>query len=268
MFEFAKNTELDNLDSVPENFRVFYKEREGGEGYALDSENPVVSTAVASIAGLGKSLKAARSDADRYRKDRTDLSALSEYGDSPESIKSAVDAKLGELQEQLQNGESAKIDLEKIKEDLAKSHNREVTKKEQVIEGLKGQLYAHLVTSEATTAIAAQKGVSELLMPFVKERVKVVEEEGQLRVFVVDGEGNRRYSGATGEAMTIPELVSEMKGNEQYGRLFESEAPSGTSAVPPSPSGRRVATPKQELSSVDKISAGLRQGQFVRPGQG
>ncbi len=68
--------------------------------------------------------------------------------------------------------------------------------------------------------------------------------------------------------MTISELVSEMKGNPQFGRLFESEAPSGTSAVPPSPSGRRVATPKQELSSVDKISAGLRQGQFVRPGQG
>ena len=158
MFEFAKNTELDNLDSVPENFRVFYKEREGGEGYALDSENPVVSTAVASIAGLGKSLKAARSDADRYRKDRTDLSALSEYGDSPESIKSAVDARLGELQEQLQNGESAKIDLEKIKEDLAKSHNREVTKKEQVIEGLKGQLYAHLVTSEGDDSDCGPEG--------------------------------------------------------------------------------------------------------------
>lgn len=268
MFEFAQNTELDNLDEVPENFRVFYKAKDGGEGYTLDSENQVVSAAVASIAGLGKSLKAARSDADRHRKDRTDLSALSEYGDSPDSIKLSMDTKLGALQEQLQNGASAKIDLEKIKEDLAKSHNREVAKREEMIEGLKGQLYAHLVLSEATTAIAAQRGVSELLMPFVKERVKVVEEEGQLRVFVVDGDGSRRYSGATGEAMTIPELVSEMKGNEHYGRLFESEAPSGTSAVPPSPSGRRVATPRQEMSSVDKISAGLRQGSFFRPGQG
>lgn len=265
MFEFSQNTEMESLDSVPENFRVFYKQSDSGEGFQLNSDDPATASAVASISGLAKSLKAARKDADGFRKQRVDLSALSEYGETPEAVAEAFQSKVGELESQLQEGSKAKVDIERIREDLSKSHNKELEKRDLLVSSLKDQLYANLVVSEATTAIAAQKGVSELLMPFVKERIRAVEEEGSVKVYVVDGDGNRRYSGTTGEAMSIPELVSEMKGNPQFGRLFESEAPSGTGTAPTV--GRRQAVAPAERTSVDKISAGLRKGQFVRPGQ-
>lgn len=265
MFEFSQNTELESLDSVPENFRVFYKQSDSGEGYHLNSDDPATASAVASITGLAKSLKAARKDADGYRKQRVDLSPLSDYGETPELIAESFQSKLSELESQIQEGSQAKVDIERIREDLSKSHSKELERRDGLVQSLKDQLYSNLVVSEATTAIAAQKGVSELLMPFVKERVRAVEEDGNIRVYVVDGDGNRRYSGTTGEAMTISELVSEMKGNPQFGRLFESEAPSGTGTNPVPQ--RRQATPAAERTSVDKISAGLRQGQFARPGQ-
>jgi hypothetical protein len=265
MFEFSQNTEMESLDSVPENFRVFYKQSDSGEGYRLNSDDPATSAAVSTITGLAKSLKAARADADSYRKQRTDLSALSEYGDSPEAIAESFRGKLGDLEKQISEGSQAKVDIERIREDLSKSHSKELEKRDTLVQSLKDQLYSNLVLSEATTAIAAQKGVAELLMPFVRERVRAVEEDGNLRVYVVDNEGNRRYSGTTGEAMSIQELVSEMKGNAQFGRLFESEAPSGT-GTNPAPQ-RRSVTPAAEMTSVDKIAAGLRKGQFSRPGQ-
>jgi len=265
MFEFSQNTELENLDSVPENFRVFYTQSDSGEGYRLNSDDQATASAVASITGLAKSLNAARKDADGFRKQRVDMSPLSEYGETPEAAAESFRARLTELDSQIQEGSQAKVDIDRIREDLSKSHNKELGKRDVLVQSLKDQLYANLVISETTTAIAAQRGVSELLMPFVKERVRAVEEDGNIQVYVVDGDGNRRYSGTTGEVMSISELVSEMKGNPQFGRLFESEAPSGMGTNPNSQ--RRQAVPAAERSSVDKISAGLREGQFVRPGQ-
>ena len=226
MFEFSQNTEMESLDSVPENFRVFYKQSDSGEGFQLNFDDPATASAVASITGLAKSLKASRKDADGFRKQRVDLSALSEYGETPEAALESFQAKVGELESQLQEGSKAKVDIDRIREDLSKSHGKELEKRDVLVSSLKDQLYANLVVSEATTAISAQRGVAELLMPFVKERIRAVEEEGSVQVYVVDGDGNRRYSGTTGEAV-----------------------------------------PVAERTSVDKISAGLRQGQFARPGQ-
>jgi hypothetical protein len=60
--------------------------------------------------------------------------------------------------------------------------------------------------------------------------------------------------------MGVTELVTEMKGDEDYGRAFDSEDKGGSGPTPGSM--KRTPTPSgKEMSSVDKISAGLQKGQ-------
>lgn len=246
-FEF---TPVDAIDKVPEQFRGIYKQ--DGDKFVPDEAHKGI---VEAITGLNRSLKAARAEA--KAKTPVDLTSLSEFGATPEEIKTSITTRLAELQDQLagKNGE-AKVNLDKIRSDLAAAHAKELEKSNKRSEALQGQLYSLLVENAATSAVAELKGVPELLLPFIKNQVKVQEQDGQFQVFVVDAQGDQRYSGVTGQPMTIKELVAEMKANEKYGRLFESEAPAGGGMLPGS--GRQTTrTQGQPRSSNEKISAGL-----------
>jgi hypothetical protein len=242
--------EVEQLDRVPEPFRPLYAEGEGGK-FRLGDSYKGVATAVV---GLNTALKAARKEA---KARNVDLTPLSEFGATPEEIKTKVTARLTELQTQLAEG--GKVNVEKIKKEFAEANGVELKKLNTRNEALQGQLYKLLVENEATSAVLGAKGIPELVLPFVKNQVKVVEENGAMSVYVVDAAGDRRYSGVTGQPMTLVELVGELKTNPKYGRLFEADTNSGGGLDPVS--GKRPpAPPKTEMSSLDKISAGLRKG--------
>ena len=246
-FEFQ---EVESLDVVPDQFKGLYAEADGK--FRLNENYKGVAEAVT---GLNRSLKAARAEA-KAMKGKGDLSALAEFGEDPASIAETIKTRISELEGQLANGDKAKVNVDKIKEDLAKAHSKDLEKVTKRSEALQTQLYGLLVENAATTAIAELKGVPELLMPFVKTQVNVLEEDGEYRVFVVDGQGDRRYSGITGQPMSIKELVAEMKANEKFGRLFESEAPQG-GGTPPAGGKRPAQQPRAQMSANDKIKAGL-----------
>lgn len=254
-FKFADNAKVESLDSVHETFRPFYAKSEGEDGYVLREE---FTQAASAIDGLNKALITSRSN-----EKKADLSPLSQYGDSVESIVEGVtggfterDTKISELESQLAKG--AKINPDKMREEIAKSYIGDIEKLTTRNGGLKTQLYTMAVENVATAAIAAAKGMPELLMPFVKQQVKIEEREDKLFVYVIDGDGDLRH-GVNGQPLTIGELVTEMKGTEKYGRLFESEAPRGGGAPPNAGSNGASALrpPGRELSSTEKISAGL-----------
>lgn len=251
-FEF---TPVDSIDKVPEQFRGIYKQGDDGKFIVDDTYKGVVEA----ITGLNKSLKAARAEA--KAKTPVDLSPLADYGRTPEEIKATVESRINELQEQVAKGGDAKVNLEKIKQDLAAAHAKDLEKANKRSEALQNQLYGLLVENAATAAVVELKGVPELLLPFLKQQVKVVEEEGEFKVFVVDAQGDQRYSGVTGQPMTIKELVAEMKANEKFGRLFESEAPAG-GGMPPRGGSTPPRQPGRVLSANEKIAAGLAKGQF------
>lgn len=260
-FDFSKPVE--NLESVPSQFRVLYKEKDGGGGFELKGDDNVKG-AVEAIVGLNTALRAARAEAKAAKGSRVDLAPLAEFGDNPAAIAEAVKGKLDQLTADLAKGKDAKLNLDKIKAELAEAHSKDLKTKEKRIEALTGQLYTHLVESTAAQAIAEAKGVPVLLLPFVKNRVKVVEEEGKLKVFVVDDAGDVRYSGVTGQPMSIKELIGEMKIDKQYGRLFESDAASGAGTPPNRQVVNRGAINKENMSAVDKIRAGLAKGQAIK----
>lgn len=251
-FEF---TPVDSIDKVPEQFRGIYKQGDDGKFIVDDTHKGIVEA----VTGLNKSLKAARAEA--KAKTSVDLTPLADFGATPEEIKANITAKLTELQNELAKGGEAKLNLDKVRQELADAHAKDLKKAGARAEALQNQLYALLVENAATAAVAELKGVPELLLPFIKNQVKVVEQDGEFKVFVVDAQGDQRYSGVTGQPMTIRELVSEMKANEKYGRLFESEAPAG-GGMPP----RGGQTPPRQqgkvLTANEKIAQGLAKGQY------
>lgn len=241
----------DDLARVPEAFRGMYAAEPNDEGkYVVAEQLAPVSTAVV---GLNKALKAARAEA---KAKNIDLSPLNEFGETPEEIKQNIQAKLDELAD----AKGAKVDIDKIKQDLARGHSKELEKHQTRTQALQNQLYETLVKNEAISAITDAKGIPELLLPYVSNQVKVVEEDGKFQPYVVDNAGDVRYSGVTGQPMTIRELVSELKANEKLGRAFESEAPRGGGMNPNG--GRKVPMNDQPKTSVDKISAGLSKKQY------
>lgn len=258
-FQFTET--LKDLTGVPDQFKAMYVAQEDGS-YRLDAADPKVKGAVEAIVGLNKALAAER----RTKTPAVDLTPLKDFGDTPEAIAETIAARIAEAQAGASG--TLKTQVEKIKADLAVGHRGEIDKVTARSTALQNQLYKLLVENRAREATAAAKGETDLLMPFIKERVEVREENGEYQVFVVDADRSIRYNGVTGGPMTIPDLVAEMKGNERYGRLFASEAPTGGGTPPAGPAGRPAQGPTgtPEMSATDKIRSGLKKGQFQRGG--
>jgi hypothetical protein len=260
-FDFSQNTKVPDINKVPQDFRPFYKQGEDGQ-HVLDSDNPSVKSAVATITGLNTALKAARAEA-KNKPGAVDLTPLKDFGTDPAAIKQAIDEKVQGLEAQIKG-----VNVEKIKQDLAKEYAKEQDGLKNRAGALEKQLYQTLVVGAATGAIASEKGDTELLMPFVQKHVKTIETNGQYQVAVVDAQGDIRYSGVTGAPMTVQELVKEMKGQDRYAKLFASEAANGggakpgTSAFRPNNAAQVANRQISDMSPSQKIAAGLRKGQF------
>jgi hypothetical protein len=113
--------------------------------------------------------------------------------------------------------------LEKVGKDIAA--------KDTKITALSSALERRLVDAEATSALAAAKGAPKVLLPHIKAQTKVVEEEGEYVVYVVDARGNPRIGDAKGTPMTIAQLVEEMKQDPDVARNFEGTGSSGGGAT-------------------------------------
>jgi hypothetical protein len=209
------------------------------------------------ITGLNRSLKAARQEA---KTGKVDLTPLAEYGATPEEIVAGIQTKITAAAEAHKGGDAKA--LEKLRTEMAAASAAEIKKAQTRSEALQTQLYTLLVENSATAAIVELKGVPDLLLPFIKQQVKPVEADGQFIVQVVGADGEQRFSPVTGQPMTIKELVAEMKANEKYGRLFESEQPARGEGFKPNGARQAPVQRKTELSANDKIAQGItkRQG--------
>lgn len=255
-FSFTDSATVDSIDKVPEDFRSLYED--SGDGKFILSKDEKVTSAVKAITRFQGALKAARAEAKAKTTQTVDLTPLADYGTSPEEIASSITAKLDELQTAAAGSKEAKLNLDKVKEDLAKAHTIQLSQKDMKVSAYKTQLDRLMIENVAKSAISELKGDVELLMPHLSGHIQSVEEDGQFKVYVVDAEKNKRFSGVTAEPMTIKELVTEFKNSDRYAKLFESESPSGGGLRPGSAQlGAMGIKPKTEMSSTEKIAAGL-----------
>lgn len=246
-FDFSP---VESIDKVPEQFRPLYATAAGDDGkFAV---NPSFKSVAEALNGFNKTTKQLRAE---LKTKAVDLSPLSEFGDNPAAIAEAVKAAVAEAG--ANKNQDVNKAVEAAKAAMAQANAKELEKHGQRSQALQSQLYSLMVENAATAAVAELKGVPELLMPFVKQQVKVAEEDGQFKVMVVDSAGETRY-GATGSPMTIKELVAEMKANERFGRLFESEHQNGGGGMPPGGGRQTPRVPGKVLTATEKIAAGLK----------
>lgn len=210
---------VDAIDTIPEAQRALYKESNGKFVLDVDGyEDPV---------GLKSALDKERkraSDAEKQAK------AWAQMGKTPDEIQALVDAAARSEQERLdKSGEWGKL-----KQQMADQHKAELGKKDERIQTLTKSLERRLIDADATAAIAAAKGVPVLLLPHVRAQVKVIEDNGDFLVQVIDKAGNPRVN-SKGEFLSIADLVSEMRQSELFSRAFEASGASGGGA---SSSGR------------------------------
>ncbi len=259
-FIFEQNATVADLNKVPEQFRGLYAA--GTEGYVLSDTFKGVAGAVD---GLNKSLKAARNDAAEAKKGKVDLTPFAEVGQliglegddavSPVALKTAVESII-------RQSKDGAVNWDKMKGALEKGFQTQLASKDGEIAGMSKTLVKHLITSQAVSAIAANKGAPELLLPLISSNTKVIREGDEYVVRVVDAAGDPRGN-SSGGFMTVEDLVKEMKASPVYGRAFESESQQGT-GVRPGSGQQRVQAQKKELTSTERIAKGLAQRQAQR----
>lgn len=227
---------LENLDEVDEGLRSHYAPADDGKfRLAVDG--------VEDTGALKRSLELAKKE----RNDAKALAAKYKDVDPDEYTRLKQEHEERELSSATKKGE-----YEKLKTQLVEKHTAELSLKDARERALRSTIDVLMIDSEAVRAIAAAKGVPELLLPHVRNFVRVVEEDGKFQVKVVDKDGDPRV-GDKGEPMTIPQLVAEMRGSDIYGRAFDSSGASGGGA----PSGRSTPTGQDlsKLAPVERMNA-------------
>ena len=202
----------EELAGLPEGIRGFYEEKDGSYVLSIDG--------LEDTNGLKSALEKERKARSEYEKTVRQYQGL---GKSPEEIAELVKAQ----EESEKNKLEQKGEWEKLKAQLLESHKKELSARDEAVQKMKGTLESYLVDAAATEAIAAAKGIPQLLLPHVKSAVKVIEEDGKYQVRVVGPDGSPRMN-AKGEFLGIKDFVSEMRESEVFSRAFEGTGTTGS----------------------------------------
>lgn len=209
----ALKLSVDTLDGIDDAFKPLYIEKDGKFSLQVDG--------IEDTAGLKTALQKERKTASDLEKQ---TKAWKSIGKTPEEIAELIEAQeVRERTEAERRGDFDKI-LAQVNEKNAKLLEAERTEKES----LRSKYKSEVIDREAISAIAAERGSPELLLPIVQKFIKVDDNDNAL---VVDAKGDPRV-GAKGEPMTISDLVKEMRASDVYGRAFEGSGQSGSGTRP------------------------------------
>jgi hypothetical protein len=210
----ALDLEITALDSVPEAVRALYVPH--GDKFRLDVQG------IEDTSGLKSALEKERTTARELDKQTKQWKSL---GKTPDEISALIAA-----QAQAESDKLAKAgEWDKLRAQMNEKHAQDIAVVTDKVAAKDKALAKYLVDSAAVSAIAAAKGAHELLLPHVRNAVKVIEENGDYTVRVVDAAGNPRVDGK-GAYLSITDLVSEMRQSPVYGRAFESSGATGGGA--------------------------------------
>ncbi len=215
---------VDKLEDLPEEIRTLYTAGKDGK-FALDVDG-IEDT------GLLKKSIADERKARKLLEEK--VKSWEKLGKTPDEIEELTAAVAKAEEEKLEHaGEWTQLKAQmNAKHDAdVKALQAKIDAKEGEIKSRQRSLESLLIETQATAAIAAAKGVPELLLPHVARFVKVDEVDGRLVTKIVDLQGGPRVNGK-GDPLTVEDLINEMKASEKYGRAFESSGNSGSGSGP------------------------------------
>lgn len=226
---------VDKLEAAPEAIRNEYVAGEGGKFYlqGTGANGYEIANTVSLKTALQAERKAASEHAAKLKeyegidaaKAREALKTLDELGDIRE-LKD-LDSKLAAREKQLTEK------FEKDRKGLETKFGNELQQAQQALKVTEQQLATTLIDSRAAAAITEAKGSVELLLPIIKNQVRMSRnQQGKSIVEVIDANGEVRPSPSSGsiDNMTIKELVEELKNNPAYARAFDGSSASGGGA--------------------------------------
>lgn len=227
---------VDSLDAVDEPLRSLYEEKDGKFALKIEGIEPVD--------GLKSALAAERKRAKDFEAKVKRWESLGKSDEEiAELLKKAEDHELSEAER--------KGEWDKLRAQMNEKHEAALRGKDETISAMRARLNAELVDAKAVAAIAAAKGVPELLLPHVQRHVKV---DDEFNVHVVDAKGDPRV-GAKGEPLTIADLVAEMRQSEVFGRAFEGSGQSGSGKLPGNGAGGAGVSKKSDFKSEKERAA-------------
>ena len=224
----------DSLDSIPEPLREHYTKKD--DGFVLNAQ-PAGGLSIENVAGLKSALSAARAEA---KEATSKLAAF--VGDDGEMIdagsaRSAME-KLAALGDDADVEAKVRAAVQAQVEAMGKKHQQELSTKDERVAGLRSQISKFMLDDALLRALTdTSDGRTAAINPAVlasamRDRVQVQEAEGKFEVHVLDEQGNRRISPASGSDawMTVNELVDEGR-NGDLKPFFKAAAIAGAGAI-------------------------------------
>jgi len=228
---------VESLEQVEEASRPLYVEKDGK--FYLDVEG------LEDTEDLKRSLRDANKEAAERRRL---LEGWKKVGKTPDEIQELLEAhRVAEEEKHKKAG-----DWDKLREQMNEAHAKALKEKDAALDKMKASLENHLVVAEATRALSEAKGSPALLLPHVRASVRVVEKDGQFGVQVVDAKGDLRVN-SKGDPISIPDLVSEMRESEVFGRAFDGSGRSGSGTPPNAGAGRSGGNRTMNRADFDKL---------------
>jgi hypothetical protein len=216
---------LETIDELPQELRDLYTETDNGYRLKL-LQDYVPADKVEDVGGLKNALTQERENRKKFERKLRDMEQR--YGD----IDLNQYQKLVEEHERMEQEKlERKGEYDKLLQQVKDQHAKELADRESQASALRKALDRNLVDREAALVCNELKGNATLLMPHIRSLTKVVEEDGEFSVRVVDAAGDPRVNGE-GQPLSIKELVSEMRSQDTYAGAFAGSGSSGGGTPP------------------------------------
>lgn len=254
-FNFTENTEVTDIQTVPEEFRGAYAE-EGGK-FKLTPQAAAVTKA---FDGMSGTLATVRTENDELTAKvkafkPTDLSPLSAYGTTLDEITAGVESAISEARKKTGNAGAA--ELEAVRSEMQTAMETAITGRDSTIGTLEAQVVDLMFKADAIAAIGAAKGNPSMLLPMLQgERLVEKGEDGNIRIFVAGPDGKKRF-GNDGQPLSFAARIAELKADAQFAGVFESDLGPGGGTPPNGQDPNRFRKPGTEKTSKEKIASGL-----------
>lgn len=221
----------ETLEGLSEAIRAEYVEDKKTPGSYIPDITPMNGYEFANTANLLKTV-----GKERHRAEEAEKLLKGFDGLNADDVRTSL-SKYDELKD-ADPGKQAKEQFEAMKGDLIKAHTSEKDSMQVTVDNAIGQLRSTLVDAAVTKAIATAGGSVELLTPIIKQSVNMRQDGDKFFAEVVDEKGIGRHHGSNGDAMTISQLVEEMKGKEAFQSAFTGTGNSGSGSGSGDSSGK------------------------------
>jgi F0F1-type ATP synthase membrane subunit b/b' len=237
----------ENLDGLSEQEQGHYVEREGK--FYLEVE-AVDGVALENVTGLKTTVGKLRTTETALQKKIAELTDRFKDLD-PEEARNAL-SKMDEIKN-WDGDQKIQEAVEAAKRELVKQHKKEKEELENELSNTQDQLTDAIVDTKIVEALTKEEGNVTLLMPHVKQHVRMVKNaDGKFIPEVINDAGEQRIGDSDGSPMTISQYIAEMKTQTTFAAGFPGANSTGSGRSSDEDRGKRtVASNSKTISASD-----------------